>query len=62
MKMYKAPTIESVELNIVDVIAVSGGEAKGINTGAYNLKATTKDGTTLIKHSNQGEEWQSNWN
>ena len=62
MKMYKAPTVESVELDVVDVIAASGGEPKGIDTSAYNLKGTTADGTTMITHSNMGGEWQDNWN
>ncbi len=60
MKMYNAPTIETVKLSLVDVITASF-DAKGVNTEAYNLKATTaKD--TVITHTNQGEEWQSDWN
>ena len=61
MKMYKTPTIESVELNVVDVIATSEGIGKGIDTQSYNLTATTEGGTP-ITHTNKGEEWQSNWN
>lgn len=62
MKMYKAPTVETVELNLVDVIAASGGE-KGIDTTSYDF-ATTKTtvGGTTITHTNKGEEWQNSWN
>lgn len=60
MKMYNAPTIETVELSLVDVITVSGGKM-GVDTASYNLKATTAT-ETAITHTNQGEEWQSDWN
>lgn len=60
MKMYKAPTVETVKLEFVDVITTSGGE-KGIDTASYGLKNTTLNSTT-ITHTNKGEEWQSDWN
>ena len=62
MKMYKAPTVETVELDVVDVITVSGGGAKGIDTASYGFSSTTSDGTTAITNSNKGGEWQDNWN
>lgn len=59
MKMYKAPAIETVELDVIDVIATSGEE--GIDTSAYGLKSTTLSGDA-ITNTNKGGEWQSNWN
>ena len=61
MKIYNAPTIETVELNVIDVIATSGGE-KGINTASYGLKTTTSDNTTAITNTDKGAAWQDNWN
>lgn len=60
MKMYNAPTIETVELNVIDVIATSGGE-KGIDTAAYELKDTALNGNA-ITNTNKGAAWQNNWN
>lgn len=60
MKMYKAPTVETVELDVVDVIAASGGEM-GINTASYNFDSTTSGGAE-ITNTNKGGEWKSNWN
>ena len=54
MKKYNAPTIETVELDVVDVIATSGGEL-GIDTSEYKL-----DGTG-ITYTDKGQAWQSNW-
>lgn len=60
MKMYKAPTVETIELDVVDVIATSGGEI-GIDTETYAFTSTTSDGTTIANY-NKGAEWKNNWN
>ncbi len=60
MKMYNAPTIETVELEFVDVIATSGGDL-GMDTSAYDLKETALNGNA-ITNTNKGAAWQNNWN
>lgn len=57
MKMYNAPTINTVELDFVDVIATSGE----IDTTSYNFKATAAD-DTKITYTNKGQAWQDSWN
>lgn len=54
MKMYKAPTIETVELDAVDVIVTSG--EIGEDTSDYGF--VSQD----ITYTNKGQKWQNNWN
>lgn len=52
-KNYNAPTIETVELDVVDVIATS---EIGIDTSSYDFKTQE-----AITYTNKGQAWQSNW-
>lgn len=54
MKTYKAPTIEAVEFDAIDVIATSGDI--GETTSGYGLNSEG------ITYTNKGQAWQSNWN
>ena len=56
MKKYNAPTINTVELDFVDVIATSGeGGEKGIKTSEYGF-------TTGATNTDKGQAWQDSWN
>lgn len=54
MKTYNAPTIETVELEFVDVIATSGEIGEDTSTYGFN--------STGITNTDKGQAWQSNWN
>ncbi len=56
MKKYNAPTISTVELDFVDVIATSGEGEKGINTASYGFDSTG------ITNTDKGQAWQNSWN
>ena len=55
MKPYKAPTIETLELDAIDVIATSGGNI-GEDTSDYGLNSEG------ITYTNKGQAWQNSWN
>ena len=55
MKKYNAPTINTVEIDFVDVIATSGGNI-GEDTSNYGLNSEG------ITYTNEGQAWQNNWN